>query len=169
MKLGNTSKIFKENFVLVLIKKAATNFSFIYKIFYVFKLLDVWPVGISIGTDPTQFWANYQLYNYESKNITNRCRRFHISFRFVDDFCALKPCASKVKHNGNHATFQDLDISIGKDNFIYKCLKNKRDVFNVHIARMSSIISNIPSIIFYSSTMSKFGRIARSTLLLKEF
>ena len=34
---------------------------------------------------------------------------------------------------------------------------------------MPSITSNIPSIIFYSSTMSEFVRIAGSTLLLKDF
>ena len=34
---------------------------------------------------------------------------------------------------------------------------------------MSLISSNIPSIIFYGSSMSEFERIARSTLLLKGF
>ena len=46
---------------------------------------------------------------------------------------------------------------------------DKRDIFNCHIARMLLITSNIPSIIFYSSTMSEFVRIARSKLLLKYF
>ena len=34
---------------------------------------------------------------------------------------------------------------------------------------MPSITSNIPSIIFYSSTLSEFVRIAWSTLLIKDF
>ena len=46
---------------------------------------------------------------------------------------------------------------------------DKEDAFNFHIVRMPSITSIIPYIILYSSTMSEFIRIARSTLLLKEF
>ena len=53
-------------------------------------------VDIPMGIDPASFWANFYLYNYESKYITNpirtnnfRGRRFHSTFRFVDDLCAL--------------------------------------------------------------------------------
>ena len=45
---------------------------------------------------------------------------------------------------------------------------DKRDVFNFHIVGMPSITSNIPFIVFYSSTMAGFVRIARSTLLIKD-
>ena len=71
-----------------------------------------------------------------------------------------------MKHNGSHATFLDLDISIDKVKFIYK-MTDKQDAF--HLVRIPSITSNTPSIIFYSFTMSQFVRIARSTLLLKGF
>ena len=71
----------------------------------------------------------------------------------------------KVEHNSSHATLLDLGISIDKGKFIYKMF-GKRDTFNFHIFRMSSI--TIPSIIFYSS-LSDFVRIAKSTLLHKDF
>ena len=74
----------------------------------------------------------------------------------------------KVEHNGSHTTFLDLDISIGKSKFIYKMF-NRVYRFNFHIVRMPSITSNLPSINFYSSTLLEFVRIARSTLLLKDF
>ena len=145
-------------------------------------------VGIPMRFDSAPFWANLYLYNYESKYITNlirtnklRGRRFHSTFRFIDDLCALNNGGEfgkafteiyptelklKVKHNGRNATFLDLDISIDKGKFIYKMFE-KQDDFNFHIARMPSIKSNIPSIIVYSSTMLEFVRIARSTLILK--
>ena len=44
---------------------------------------------------------------------------------------------------------------------------DKLDAFNFSIVRMPSTTSNVPSITLYSSTMSEFLRIARSTLLLK--
>ena len=66
------------------------------------------------------------------------------------------------------AAMQLLDISIDKGKFIDNIF-DKYDTFNFHIFKMPSIISNIPSIIFYSSTMSGFVRIARSTLLLRDF
>ena len=59
-----------------------------------------------------------------------------------------------MEHKGSNATFLDLDISIDKGKFIYKMF-DKRDAFKFHIARMLSIRSNIPKIIFYSSRMSE--------------
>ena len=58
----------------------------------------------------------------------------------------------KVKHNGSHATFLDVDISIDKGKFILKMF-DKQDAFNFHIVRMPSVTSNIASIVFYSSAM----------------
>ena len=71
----------------------------------------------------------------------------------------------KVQYDGSHAPFLDLNISIGKSKFIYKMF-DKHDAFNFHIVGMSSITSNIPSSIFYISTMSEFVKIARSTLII---
>ena len=91
-------------------------------------------VSIPMGThDPAPLWAN--LY-YESKYITNlirtkklRGRRFPISNRFIGDLCALNNSSEfgkafleiyqielelKVEHDGNHATFLDLDIPVDK-------------------------------------------------------
>ena len=52
--------------------------------------------------------------------------------------------------------------------FVYK-LFDKRDAFPFSIVRMPHIDSNIPESIFYSALVGEFLRIARSTLLLKDF
>ena len=49
-------------------------------------------VEISMGIYPAPFWANFYLYNYESKYIVSLTRtitgrRFHSTFRFIDDLC----------------------------------------------------------------------------------
>ena len=50
-------------------------------------------VDISMGINSSPLWAKLYLYNWEFKYITNltrtnklRGRRFHSSFRFIDDF-----------------------------------------------------------------------------------
>lgn len=48
-------------------------------------------------------------------------------------------------------------------------MSEKREAFNSRTVTLPSVISNILSIIFYSSTMSDFLRITRSKLLLKGF
>ena len=114
-------------------------------------------VGISMGIDPVPFLADLYSYNYESKHIKNlirtnkfRGRRFHGTFRFIDDLCALDDAGEfgkvllgiyptelklKLEHNGSHATLLDLDISIAKGKFSYKTF-DKRDAFNFHIVIM---------------------------------
>ena len=57
-----------------------------------------------------------------------------------------------------------MNKSIGKGIFIDKMF-DRQDAFNFQNVRMSSITSNRPSSIFYSSTMSAFVKIARSTLI----
>ena len=71
----------------------------------------------------------------------------------------------KMEHNGSCATFLDLDISIDKGKFTCKMF-HKRDTLTFMFSTFMPS-SNIPFIIFYSSTMSEFVTIARSTLLLK--
>ena len=103
--------------------------------------------------------------------------------RFIDDLCAINDGGDfgnsflniyppelelKVEHEGPHATFLDLDISIAGNRFIYK-LYDKRDSFNFFIVRMPQMTSNIPSTILYGSVMSEFLRIARCTLLFEDF
>ena len=72
----------------------------------------------------------------------------------------------KMEHNGSHAAFLDSYVSLGKGKVICKMF-DKRGVFNFLIARMLSIISNTPCILFQSSTMSEFVRITRLTLLIQ--
>ena len=69
-----------------------------------------------------------------------------------------------MEHNDSHATFLDLDISIDKGKLIYRMF-DKRDTFKFHIVKLPSTTNNIPS----STTLSEFGSIDRSKLLVKEF
>ena len=147
-------------------------------------------IGIPMGIDPAPFWANLFLYHYERKFITtlgsqrnNRGFKYHGVMRFIDDLCAINDGGDfgnsfldiyppelelKVEHEGPHATFLDLDISIAGNRFIYK-LYDKRDNFNFFIVRMPQMTSNIPSTVFYGSVLSEFLRIARCTLLFEDF
>ena len=142
-------------------------------------------IGIHMGIDPAPFWANLYLYYYESKFITTlmsedkiRARKFVNANRFIDDECNLNDSGEfsksfsdiypeelqlKCEHQGTHATFLDLDISVVENNFVYK-LFDKRDDFPFTIVRMPDLSGNIPSYIFYGSIMSEFLRIARCTL-----
>ena len=147
-------------------------------------------IGIPMGIDPTPFWANLFLYFYEKRFMSNlgsqnclRGYKYHGVMRFIDDLCAINdegdfgksfleiypPALElKVEHEGNHATFLDLDITIVDNRFIYK-LYDKRDNFNFFIVRMPQMSSNIPSSVFYGSALSEFLRIARCTLLFEDF
>ena len=117
------------------------------------------------------------------KNDITRARKFHGCSRFIDDLCSLNDSGEfgrsycdiypselelKCEHQGTHATFLDLDITIDDGTFIYK-LFDKRDSFPFDIVRMPHKDSNIPSSIFYSTILSEYLRIARSTLLFVDF
>ena len=52
--------------------------------------------------------------------------------------------------------------------FVYK-LFDKRDAYPFFIVRMPHIDKNIPKSIFYAALVGKFLRIARSSLLYKDF
>ena len=147
-------------------------------------------IGIPMGIDPAPFWANLYLYDYESKFVTNlisvdkiRARKFVNASRFIDDECNLNDSGEfsksysdiypaelhlKCEHQGTHATFLDLDISVVDSTFVYK-LFDKRDDFPFAIVRMPDLSGNIPSHVFYGSIMSEFLRIARCTVLLSDF
>ena len=153
------------------------------------KLL-VQSIGIPMGIDPAPFWANLYLYKYECAFVSElthghiqRARKFHGCSRFIDDMCCLNDGSEfgksykdiypeslilKCEHQGTHATFLDIDITIADGIFVYK-LFDKRDEFPFFIVRMPHISSNIPSYIFYGTVLSEFLRIARSTLLLADF
>ena len=147
-------------------------------------------IGIPMGIDPAPFWANLFLYFYEDKYITTlissnkvKARHFHSTKRFIDDLCAINDGGEfgrshneiypeeldlKVESMGTHASFLNLDIEILDGKFIYK-LFDKRDSFPFFIVRMPHMDSNIPKNIFYSALVGEILRIARSTLLLKDF
>ena len=147
-------------------------------------------IGIPMGIDPAPFWANLYLQYYESEFITNlmgsnkiRARKFVNAMRFIDDECNLNDFGEfslshtqiypeelqlKREHQGAHATFLDLEISIIDGKFIYK-LFDKRDDFPFAIVRMPDLASNIPLHVFYGTIMSEFLRIARCTLLFSDF
>ena len=147
-------------------------------------------IGIPMGIDPAPFWANLHLYSYECSFITGlmssdkgRAIKFRYATRFIDDNCNLNDDGEfgrsiseiypdnlevKCEHEGTHATFLQLDITIQDGLAIYK-LFDKRDNFPFFIVRMPDLGGNIPSHVFYGSVMSEFLRIARSTLLYSDF
>ena len=147
-------------------------------------------IGIPMGIDPAPFWANLYLYSYECefmngliKKDKSKALSYHGSFRFIDDKCCINGSREfansfpniyppslelKVEHQGDHATFLDLDITITDGIFVYK-LFDKRDDFPFFIVRMPYLSSDIPSYIFYGSILSEFLRIARCTLLFEDF
>ena len=110
-------------------------------------------------------------------------RRYKYATRFIDDQCNLNDSSQfksacetiyppelqvKCEHEGQHATFLDLDITIQNVCFFYK-LFDKRDNFHFSIVRMSDLSGNIPDHVFYGSVMSEFLRIARTTLFYRDF
>ena len=147
-------------------------------------------IGIPMGIDPAPFWANLHLYSYECAFITRliksdkaRAIKFRHAVRFIDDECNLNDGGEfgksyreiypsnlqlKCEHQGSHATFLEVDITVQDGYFIYK-LFDKRDNFPFFIVRMPNLNGNIPSHVFYGSVMSEFLRIARCTLLYTDF
>ena len=158
--------------------------------FQVGNLLFKQRIGIPMGIDPAPFWANLHLYAYEYKFIKTlmrsnpgRAQKFRYATRFIDDECNLNDNGEfgksfleiypqelqlKCEHQGTHATFLDLDITIIDGTYIYK-LFDKRDDFPFFIVRMPDLRGNIPSHVFYGSVMSEFLRISRCTLLYSDF
>ena len=163
--------------------------------FVVGNMLFIQGIGIPMGIDPAPFWANIYLYTYESKYIDNltknnsskdnkiRARKFHATSRFIDDLCPLndggefgksfqeiysKEMELKAEHEGEHATFLELDITILNRIFVYK-LFDKRDDFPFSIVKMPFLSSNIPYNIFYNTILSEILRIARCSLLYPDF
>ena len=74
----------------------------------------------------------------------------------------------KVEHSGTHTTFLNLDANVKDGVFVYKLLISVM-LFLFFIVRMPYIDSNIPKSIFYSALVAEFLRIARSSLLYKDF
>lgn len=147
-------------------------------------------IGIPMGIDPAPFWANLFLYDFEHKFIKNLIStgsdlvfKFHSAKRFIDDLCSLNDGGAfgehfrhiypielelKLEHQGNHASFLDLDITIEDGMFVYK-LYDKRDKFPFFIVRMPHLSSNIPQYVFYGATFSELLRIGRCSMRFDDF
>ena len=69
-----------------------------------------------------------------------------------------KECELKVEHQGDHATFLNLDITVKEGMLMYK-LFNQRDSFLFSIVRMPHIESNIPQINIYLTIKGEFLRL----------
>ena len=70
-----------------------------------------------MGIEHAPFWGNLYLYNYEFKHITNligtdklRGRRFHRSFRFISDLCALNDGGDLGK--ASHEVYPELKLKV---------------------------------------------------------
>ena len=99
---------------------------------------------------------------------------------FGRSICKIYPknLELRFKHQGDHATFLNLDITIKEETFkllvYFKLLPlsyklfDKRDSFSFSVVRMPHIESNIPENIFYSA-IDVFLRTARSNLCLRDF
>ena len=91
--------------------------------------------------------------------------KFHGTSRFIDDPCTenddgefspsykyiySKQLELKLKHQVEHVTFLNLNITIVDNIFVYK-LFDKRDKFFFFIVPMPDLSNNIPSSIFYGN------------------
>lgn len=74
----------------------------------------------------------------------------------------------KKEHESLHVTFLDLETNVDNNIFVYK-LFEKSDAFPFSIVRMPFLSSNIPYNIFYNTILSEMLRIARCSLLYKDF
>ena len=113
-----------------------------------------------------------------------KVRYFHATERFIDDLGTFNDVAVfnhvykdiyprklqlKVEHSGAHATFLNLDTTVKDDGvFIYKHF-DKRNTFSFFIVRMPYIDSNISKSIFYYGLVTEFLKIARTSLLYRDF
>ena len=127
-------------------------------------------IAIPMGIDPTPFWAKLYLYSYEEEYMSSiislkkvKARHFHCTKSFIDNLYAIndsgefgksflkiypKGLELKVKYQGNHAFFLNLDICDNNNVFVYKFF-DKRDTFLFTIVRMPRIDCNIPQNIFH--------------------
>ena len=101
-------------------------------------------IAIPMGIDPTPFWAKLYLYSYEEEYMSSiiylkkvKTRHFHCTNDNINDsgefgksFLKIYPkgLELKVKYQGNHAFFLNLDICENNNVFVYKFF-DKRDTF----------------------------------------
>ena len=116
----------------------------------------------AMKTDAAPFWENLFLYSYEEGYMPSL-----ISFD-KQVFCESykKEPEIKVEHQGEHATFFTLDITVKKEIFIYKLYDEKRllSLFNCKNASYRKQYF----LIFFSAIKGEFLRTG-STLCLSDF
>ena len=143
-------------------------------------------IGIPMGIDPVPFWANLFLYTYENKYMSElisndkvKVCHFQTTKHFMGVFSegvfnlvykAIYPLElqMKVEHSGTHATFLNLGITVKDGVSVYK-LFDKHYAFPFFIVRIPYIDINIPKLIFYSTLLGEFLRLACSSFLYKDF
>ena len=94
-----------------------------------------------------------------------RSKKFHETFRFIDELCVFNDgrefkshtmkfetmksgeLVLKLKYSGCHATFRDFNIALVNGKISAK-LYDKRDIFPFFIVRMPNFHSSIPSYIY---------------------
>ena len=128
--------------------------------------------GTPVGIDLSLFWTNLFLCSYEAEYVPwliftdkLKARNFHSTKVFINYLCARndggvfgrsfcdtypKEFELKVQHQGEHATFSNLDVTLKEETFIYE-LFDKRATRSFSIVIMSDK-SNIPQNIFYSAS-----------------
>ena len=129
-------------------------------------------IDIPMGIDPFPYWANLFLDFFESQYVRElmskgfpHAYKFHGTSRLIGDLCKinddgkfsysyryiyLKQLELKLEHQGEYATFLNLNITIEDNVFVYQIF-DKRSKFPFFIVRMPYLSSNIPSSIFYGS------------------
>ena len=104
-------------------------------------------ISIPVSIYPVPFWGNLFLYFFECKYIKQFIlsgslkHKYHGVPRIIDDLCAIinednefltfkniypLELELKVEHQGNYASFLDLEIKIKDSIFLYK-LSDKKD------------------------------------------
>ena len=148
-------------------------------------------IGIPMGGDPAPFWANLFVFHYESqwlqkmrKSHNILARKFGNTHRYIDDLVAINDGGALEKHHkeiyppelilkkeNKHnvsASFLDLQIDIEDRKFVAK-IYDMRDNFSFKIVRLPYRMSNIESMMFYSSIAAELLRICRVTSKLDGF
>ena len=113
-------------------------------------------IGIPMGIDPDPFLGNPFSSSNEEECMSSlissdriKARHVHSTRGFIDDLYAidnggefggsiydiyLKELEVKVKHQGDHATLLNLDITLKKGTFIYKLFDKRETPFPLHLS-----------------------------------
>ena len=147
-------------------------------------------IGLPMGLDVSGTFANLYLHRLEYEFLIKLIKLdaraayyYNGCMRYIDDLCCLnddgnfdrtykniypKVLELKCENKGDHATFLDMEIIVRGGQYIYQQF-DKREKFSFHINRMPHIDSNIPKNIFYGSIQAEILRLARASLLMKDF